>query len=164
VYFTHKHAGAWLWSLPQTTLLRWIVYAGMGVALVLAVGGLIRPSPAALVPGPPQPRGVQRITRHPLMMGTALFGLVHLLSNGSTADVAFFGGMVLYPLIGCAHQDRRKLAMNAPGFREFYEATAFIPFTGRSAFQGLRELVPAAIVGVGLTVVVRYFHASWFGG
>ena len=163
-YFGHKHAGPWLWMLPHTTLLRWTVYAGMGVAFVLVVAGFARPSPAAIVPGDPKPRGVYRITRHPVLMGAGLFGLVHLLPNGSAADVAFFAGFPLFALIGCAHQDRRKLATD-PGFRRFYEATAFLPFTGRSALQGVRELLPTvAGIGILVAVVVRYFHASWFGG
>jgi len=99
------------------------------------------------------------------MMGTALFGLVHLLANGNAADVAFFGGFVLFPLLGCWHQDRRKLALETPGFRQFYEATPFFPFSGRGNAQGIREMVPAvAGLGIALAVVVRYFHPSWFGG
>lgn len=163
-YFDHKHAGAVLWSLPHDALLEGVLYAGMTFALVLAVGGFVRPSPGFVVPGDPTPRGALRITRHPLMMGIALFGLMHLLPNGSTADVAFFGGLAAFALIGAAHQDRRKLA-TVPGFREFYEATSFFPFRGPNSAQGLRELLPgAAGIGVLLTVVVRHFHAAWFGG
>ncbi len=164
-YFSHKHAGPLLWALPHGPLLRWTMYVGMGIGFVLAVGGFIQPSPGAIVPGAPTVRGVYRITRHPTMMGTALFGLVHLLGNGSAADVVFFGGFVLFPVVGCWHQDRRKLALGTPGFRAFYEATPFIPFTGRATTQGIRELLPTvAGLGIALAVVVRYFHASWFGG
>ena len=163
-YFGHKHAGPWLWTLPLGPGLRWAIYAGMGLAFVLAVAGFIRPSPAAIIPGDPRPKGVYRITRHPLMMGIALFGMLHLLPNGSATDVAFFGGFPLFALIGAAHQDRRKLATD-PRFRGFYEATPFVPFTGSAALQGIRELLPAAAgIGILVTVVVRYFHTSWFGG
>jgi uncharacterized membrane protein len=164
-YFGNKHAGTVLWSVPPGPALRWTLYVGMGTAFVLVVASFVRPSPAAVVPGPSEPRGVYLITRHPLLMGLALFGLVHLLPNGSTADVAFFGGFVVFTLIGAAHQDRRKLAEGAPGFREFYQATPFLPFTGRATVAGLRGLVPTvAAVGIAATIVVRWFHASWFGG
>ena len=67
-------------------------------------------------------------------------------------------------VVGAAHQDRRKLATE-PRFRPFYDETPFLPFTGRSAWQGVRELVPtAAGLGILLAAVVRYFHGSWFGG
>jgi uncharacterized membrane protein len=164
-YFANKHAGSWLWTIPQGPALRWAIYVGMGVAFVLAVAGSIQPSPASVVAGRAEARGVYLITRHPLMMGVALFGLLHLLPNGSTADVAFFGGLALFALIGSAHQDRRKLADGTPGFREFYEATPFFPFTGRATLQGVRALVPTvAGVGIAATIVVRWFHPAWFGG
>jgi uncharacterized membrane protein len=165
VYFRHKHAGEWLWSLPHTPALVWTVYVGMGIAFVLIVASLIRPSPAAVVPGDPQPSGVYRITRHPLLMGLGLFGLIHLPLNASTADVAFFGGYPLFAVVGAMHQDRRKLSTDGARYRAFYEATPFLPFTGRATWQGIREVLPTvAPVGVALTVVVRWFHGSWFGG
>jgi len=162
-YFGHKHAGPWLWTVPLGTGLRWALYAGMGLAFVLVIAALVRPSPAAVVPGSPNPRGAQRITRHPLLMGLGLFGLLHMLPNGSTADVAFFGGFPLFALIGAVHQDRRKL-VTEPAFRRFYDETHFFPFTGGAVLRGFRELLPAAGVGIVLTAVVRYFHGSWFGG
>jgi uncharacterized membrane protein len=164
VYFAHKHTGPWLWRLPPGPPVRWVAYLGMGVAFVLLVAGQLRPSPAAVVPGDPTPRGVYRITRHPTLMALALFGLVHLLPNGSATDVAFFGGFVVFAVVGARHQDERKLALDAPGFRAFHEATPFLPFTGRETLRGLREFSPVAlVVGVALAVVVRHFHAAWFG-
>lgn len=163
-YFRHKHDGPVLWMVPHTTALLWTMYLGMAVAFVLVVAAFIRPSPAAVIPGDTTPRGVYLITRHPLMMGLALFGLMHLLPNGSAADVAFFGGFAGFALIGAAHQDRRKLATD-PGFRRFYEATPFLPFTGPKTLEGVQELLPAvASTGIVAMIVVRYFHATWFGG
>ena len=132
---------------------------------MLVVASFVRPSPAGVVPGNPTPGGVYRITRHPLMMGLMLFGLLHLLPNGHAADIAFFGGFVLFPLVGAAHQDHRKLVTDAGRFRQFYEATSFLPFTGRSSLQGIRELLPTvAGLGIAVALVVRHFHAALFGG
>ncbi|HLK12931.1 MAG TPA: NnrU family protein [Candidatus Binatia bacterium] len=165
VYFAHKHAGPWLWDLPRGPALRAVVYAGMGLAFVLAVASQLRPSPAAVVPGDPTPRGVYRITRHPLLMGLAVFGLVHLLPNGSLADVAFFGGFVAFSLVGAWHQDARKLALDVPGFPAFVAETPFLPFTGRETGRGLRELsLLALLLGLAAAVTVRWFHTRWFGG
>jgi uncharacterized membrane protein len=164
-YFMHKHAGPVLWTLPHGPALIAIVYVAMAFAFVLIAAGLMQPSPAFVVPGEATPRAVHRITRHPVMMGLALIGLAHLLPNGSATDVAFFGGVVLFALVGSAHQDRRKLASGDERFRRFYEETPFFPFTGPASLRGLRGLFPAAAaVGVGVACIVRYFHASWFGG
>jgi len=164
-FFGHKHDGRWLWVFARGPALHWTLYVGMAIALVLVVASLVRPSPAGVVPGDPTPRGVYRITRHPLVMGLALFGALHVLPNGTTADVAFFGGFVLFGLLGAWHQDRRKLALGVPGFAAFHAATPFLPFTGRETLRGLRELSPAVLAaGIVLTAVVRWFHPSWFGG
>ncbi|MCC6847660.1 MAG: hypothetical protein IT294_04100 [Deltaproteobacteria bacterium] len=164
VYFANKHAGPLLWSIPLGPELRWLLYAGMLIACVLVVAGIVRPSPASIVPGDPTPRGAQRITRHPLFMGFGLFGLLHLVPNGNAADVAFFGGFPLFALIGCRHQDERKLATGAAEFAAFYRETPFLPFTGPTTWQGIRELGPAVVLGaLGTTFVLRWFHGAWFG-
>jgi uncharacterized membrane protein len=62
-------------------------------------------------------------------MGLALFGLLHLVFNASSADVAFFAGFALFAPLGAWHQDRRKLAMDVPGFRQFYDGTPLLPFS-----------------------------------
>jgi uncharacterized membrane protein len=164
-YFANKHAGPLLWSIPIGTPLRWALYAGMAVAFVLMTAGLVRPSPAGIVPGDPTPRGALRITRHPLFMGLGLFGLLHLVPNGNAADVAFFGGFPVFAVLGCRHQDQRKLVDGPPGFAAFHRETPFLPFAGAQTVRGISELGPVVILGgVLVTMVLRWFHPRWFGG
>lgn len=164
IYFAHKHAGPALWSVPIGPEVRGVVYVGMGLAFVLLGASFVQPSPALVVPGDPTPKGVLRITRHPLLMALAVFGLVHLLPNGHAADVAYFGGFVVFSIAGAWHQDQRKLA-TVPEYRAFYERTPFFPFTGTQTLRGLREL-PLVAVTVALlaAITVRYFHGALFGG
>lgn len=162
-YFGHKHAGPLLWAVPLGPALRWVLYLGIGVALVLAVAALVTPSPAVSPKAPAEPRGVQHLTRHGLFMGFGLWGLLHLVVNGYASDVAFFAGFPLFGLLGCWHQDRRKLATQ-PAFRAFWERTPFLPFTGAHTLRGLRELSPLALaLGVGVTVLLRWYHGTLFG-
>ena len=164
-FFAHKHAGRWLWVIERGPALRWPMYVGMAIALVLLVAAFVRPGPAGVVPGEARVAGVYRIARHPLFMAIAIFGVLHCLPNSSVGDIAFFGGGALFALIGAWHQDRRKLAVGVPGYREFYDATPFLPFTGRETLRGLRELSPVVVaVGLLVTVFVRWFHPRWFGG
>ena len=150
---------------PLGTPLRTAIYLAMAAAFVLMVAGLVRPSPAGIVPGDPTPRGAQRLTRHPLFMGLGLFGLLHLIPNGNAADVAFFAGFPIFAVLGCRHQDQRKLVSGPPGFVGFYRDTPFLPFTGPETIKGIRELGPIALLGgVGVTALLRYFHSAWFGG
>jgi uncharacterized membrane protein len=167
IYYANLHAGPWLWTFGRGAVQTWIVEIGMAAALVLVVAGNVTPSPASIAataagaPAPVEPRGAFRITRHPLIMGIGLFGLLHLVPNASTADVAFFGGFAAFALVGCWHQDQRKLQTN-PGYRAFYERTPFLPFTGRDSLRGVLELSPVAlVVGIGLTLAIRWAHRFW---
>jgi uncharacterized membrane protein len=161
VYFAHRHAGPWLWAVPATGALRVAVYAGLLFAFVLVVASNLRPSPAAIVPGEARPAGAYLLTRHPLMTGFTLIGLLHLPMNGAASDVAFFGGAALFPLVGAWHQDQRKLAGGDPAFRAFYEATPFFLFTGRETLRGLRELpLLAWVLALALAAFARWLHGS----
>jgi uncharacterized membrane protein len=165
VYLQNVHTGPWLLPFGRGVVLRWVTYLAMGLAFVLLVASLVRPSPAAVVPGDPAPRGIHRITRHPMLFAFVLFGLCHAIQNGTTTDLAFFGGFVWFSLLGAWHQDRRKLATAGSGFRAFYAATPFLPFTGRDTLLGLRELSPWIVVlGIALTLGIRWFHRPLFGG
>jgi uncharacterized membrane protein len=161
VYFTNRHAGPWLWAAPATGALRVALYAGLLLAFVLVAASLIRPSPAGVVAGDARPGGVYLLTRHPLMTGLALIGLLHLVPNGATSDVAFFGGLALFPMIGAAHQDARKRASGDAAMRAFLDGTPFWLFTGRGTLRGLRELPWVAIAaGLALAAFARWLHGS----
>jgi uncharacterized membrane protein len=158
IYFGNRHAGPWLWTVEVGPVLRVLLYLGMTLGLILAVGSLLRPSPASLVPNAPaEVRGVYRVTRHPLVLGLALIWALHLVPNASTADAAFFGGFLLFSLAGAWHQDARKLHAGDAKFREFHAATSFLPF-GRGV-AGLGDLPPLVVVlGVLAALGVRWLH------
>jgi uncharacterized membrane protein len=164
VYAMNKHAGEFLWYGSAYPWMRAPVYVAMVLALTLVVGSFLTPSPASLAPGTREVRGVLRITRHPLFMGVALFGLLHLLvMQVYSADLAFFGGLPLVGLIGCWHQDQRNLASSDNGFESFYNRTSFLPF-GRGGLGGLLDSPIALGAGLLLTVLIRVFHPEMFGG
>jgi uncharacterized membrane protein len=166
-YFTHKHAGPLLWTVALSPAVRWALYLAMGVAFVLMVAGVVNPSPVSLGQRPSgemEVHGVQRLTRHPLFMGLGLFGVLHLLVNGSATDVAFFAGFPIFAVLGCRHQDRRKLATLGAEFRAFVDRAPFFPFTGAETLRGLRELSPIALLlGIVITIALRTFHQRLFG-
>jgi uncharacterized membrane protein len=166
IYMANRHQGALLYVPPPLGVAGlWTLYLLQGVAWTLVVAGNLSPSPAARVPESmraKQPRGVHRITRHPLFMGVGLFGGLHLAVMGFASDVAFWAGFPLFAIAGCWHQDRRKLATQ-PDYRAWHAATPFLPFASRDAWRGIRELPPLAIaVGVALTVALRWLHGVVF--
>ena len=167
VYFGNKHSGPMLWSIAMTPAIEMLVTLVMGVAVILLVAGVVTPTPVAMTVAPDQRvevKGVHYITRHGVFMAVGLFGLVHLIPNGFASDIAFFAGFPIFAIVGCLHQDRRKLVTDSQRYAGFHAATPLIPFTGRQTLRGLRELSPVAyVLGIGLAVALRYFHAQWFG-
>jgi uncharacterized membrane protein len=163
-YFGHKHEGAFFWYLGHLAPLRWLMYAGMLLALTLTVGGLLRPSPAATLPGKTEVAGVYHVTRHPLFMGFAIYGVLHLLvARVNATELAFFAGFPLFACLGCWHQDQRKLATGGEAFRRFHAQTAFLPFGRAGALAGLRGMGLPLAVGAALAIGLRVFHPQLFG-
>jgi uncharacterized membrane protein len=165
LYFENQHAGLHLWYLGTVPGVRQVNYALMAVAMALLVSGIASPSPASFMGGKAEVKGLFRITRHPLLMGFALFGAAHLLAaNVNAAELVFFGGFLVFTVVGCWHQDQRKLATVGEEYREFHEQTPFLPFTGPGAIKGLMEQPVAALLGALGAGLLRYFHQGWFGG
>ena len=70
-----------------------------------------------------EPRGLTRITRHPLILPVLPWGIAtSALAGGRTADALFFGGLAIYAVAGCAAQDLRIIR------REGSVGTVFRPF------------------------------------
>jgi uncharacterized membrane protein len=166
LYFASRHAGPHLFHLGAVPGVRGLAYLAMGAALALLVGGIARPSPASVTPGRPEPRGVLRITRHPIFMALGVFGLVHLfVASVNTAELAFFAGFPVFAVIGSWHQDARKLATGDAAFHRFHAATPFLPFSApASLLPALREDAVPIGVGVLAAVLIRWFHPQLFGG
>ena len=167
VYLGNKHSGPMLWSVAVTPAIEALVTLVMGTAVVILVAGIVTPSPASMTATKNKPieiRGIYYITRHAVFMAAGLFGLVHLIPNGFASDIAFFAGFPIFAIIGCIHQDQRKLASDTKHYPQFHAETPLIPFTGRRTLQGLRELSPIAYaLGIAFAIILRYFHTQWFG-
>jgi uncharacterized membrane protein len=165
VYFANKHDGPLLWAFALSPAVKWGLYVLMGAGFALVASAMATPSPVSIgAPERVEPRGVHRITRHGLLMGTGLFGLLHLLTNGYASDVAFFAGFPIFAIAGGWHQDQRKLA-TLEGYREFCQSAPFLPFAGGATLRGLRELSPVALaIAIAVTVALRWWHGTLFGG
>ena len=161
-YFTHRHLGPQLWAVPDSDAVVVLLSLANATGLVMLVAGLLNQGPAPFAGKTlAEPTGVHRITRHPVFMGTSVMALTHAIPNGYASDVAFFGGIAIFSLVSCRYQDLRKLAAGDPAFRRFHAATSFLPFAGRGAMRGLREMHPLAVIaGIAAAVAARCLHPS----
>jgi uncharacterized membrane protein len=171
IFATHKHAGPLLWvAIGPAGFARPLNHLLMVAALVLFVASLLPSStaPSAMqARGPAVAHGMVRITRHPMLAAFALFGVAHLLVNGSLGDVLFFGGFAIFAWIGARHQDARKLR-EVSGYDTLVATTSLVPFAAILAGRqrlAVRELPVAALAGgVLVTVLLRLYHRTLFGG
>ncbi|MBT8089763.1 MAG: NnrU family protein [Gammaproteobacteria bacterium] len=91
------------------------------------------------------PGNIKRFVRHPQMVGTMLWGVAHLLTNGSTRAVALFGGLTIWAIVEVLMCNRRDGKWQKP------EPAA------------LRLDVIPVVIGSVLFAAVLYFHGSLFG-
>jgi uncharacterized membrane protein len=170
----HKHAGPMLWNLRSVEPLRWLVWLFMLLAFIFFIGSFVNPNPGAIgadaIPGAAGRgvRGILKITRHPNFVALTLFALAHMLMNGWTGDVIFFGSIVVLAVFGGRHQDARKLRELGASYRALVDRTSFFPgaalVRGRQHWTAADTPWIAIVFGAIVTVVVVMFHPVLFGG
>jgi uncharacterized membrane protein len=166
IYWGNRHLGAVLWDLPRIVELV-VALPLMLFAMVLLLLSLATPSPASMIPGTTDPRGVLRITRHPMNIGFALFGLVHLVANGAVGDIFFFGQFLVVGVVGAYHMDARKVREKGEAYIEFKRQTSVMPFLailrGRNKLEAGELAFPMFVIGVAAFVALVVFHGKLFG-
>jgi uncharacterized membrane protein len=167
--------GAWrgaattpLWFAPGW--LRWLLAFAMLPAFVLFVASVAAPNPTAVggerLAGR-EARGIQRITRHPMLWAFALWAAIHMLGNGDTASLVFFGAFLVTALAGMPSIDA-KLARRAPELWAGLAATtSILPFGAIAAGRNRliwREIgwVPP-VLGLLAWAALLHLHPRLFG-
>ena len=155
-----------LWAAPAW--LRWILAVVMLAALILFMTSHKRNPTAVGGKGlGEEPRGIQRVTRHPMLWSFAIWAAVHLAGNGDTAALVFFGAFLVTALAGMPSIDA-KLAQRAPAeWPRLAAATSIIPFG--AILAGRNRLAPGEIgwvppvIGTLAWAALLHFHPRIFG-
>ena len=158
--------GAPLWTVPP--VLGWLIVAAMLPAFVLFAGSLMARNPTALGQDSAlseEARGVLRITRHPMLWSFAIWAGVHILAQGDTAALLFFGAFLLTALLGMPSLDRKVAARDPQGWASFAARTSLLPFGavlgGRNRLV-LGELTAPLLVGLAAWVALLQLHPLIF--
>ncbi|GGI75156.1 hypothetical protein GCM10007973_09990 [Polymorphobacter multimanifer] len=156
-----------LWEAPG-----WAYLAALPVmllAFILFVGSVTAPNPALMgggVPGAAGVRGVQNITRHPMMWSFALWAVVHMVLSADSRTLVLAGGILVLALFGSAMQDGKKRAAD-PGYGAHMARTSFVPFAAQlSGRAPLASAWPGAVASGGgllLWAVVLWAHPLVLG-
>jgi uncharacterized membrane protein len=137
--------------VPIWGMLEWwkpFAIALMLPAFLLVVVGLATPNPTSVAQegliGRP-PRGIVRITRHPFLMGAALWALVHLVGNGDVASLELFGALLVVCVAGTVSIDaKRARALGEQAWGGFASRTSIVPF---AAILGGRNTLVLSEIG-----------------
>ena len=127
-------------------------------AMVLFAGSLIGnpalPTPMAEKQARAEPKGVFRITRHPMMWGFALWALSHLVLHWSWRTTITAAAMGVLALVGARLQDRKKQALMGDAWAQWERKTSYWPQLSGFASAGA---LPWA-VGLILFVFLSWLH------
>ena len=140
--------------------------AFLGIAgFALLAAGAARPAPSSLV-APSAcvdgASGIHRVTRHPVNLGLACWGLTHLVANATVIDLAFFGPLTATAILGTLHQDWRK-SRASEDYRAFTRESPFLPDLQAFATLETRDWI-ALSVGTFVGIVLHTLHPLMFGG
>jgi uncharacterized membrane protein len=158
------------WSATPAT--KWVQLAVTLVAFLLIVPGLLTPNPTsarqeATLDRTDAVKGMVRVTRHPFLMGVALWAAGHLLVNGDLASLILFGSLLVLALAGPLSIDSKRRRKLGPKWDAFAAATSVVPFgaiaAGRQSLKlgeiGWWRLALGAAVWAGLVAI----HPMLFG-
>ena len=137
-------------------------------AFVLVVAGLATPNPTSVAQEglvTQTPQGIVRVTRHPFLIGVALWSVVHLIGNGDWASLLFFASLAVVSVAGPASIDaKRRRALGDAAWDGFARRTSIVPFaailSGRNTLS-MSELAwwrPAAGVAAYALMLGGHVH------
>jgi len=155
-----------LWSAPPA--LRWLLALVMLPAFILFIGSVTAPNPTSAGQKPGAPRGITRITRHPMLWSFAIWGIVHMIGNGDLASLVFFGAFAVTALVGMPSIDAKLAKRDPEGWARLAAGSSIIPFAAGAvpwAEIGPKPLVLGAVLWIGLLAahpIAFGVPAVWF--
>ena len=133
-YGQARQQGVMLWNPPAAT--RHLASLLTFIAFILLA--------AAYVPG----NQIKAKLHHPMVLGTKVWALAHLLANGSVASVVLFGSFLLWSVLlfsASRRRDRREQTLYAPGTAG---ATALTVAVGVAAWAVFALWLHRVLIGV----------------
>jgi uncharacterized membrane protein len=155
-----------LWAAPAW--LRWVLAILMLPAFVLFMASHKRNPTAVGNKGlGEEPRGIQRITRHPMLMSFAIWAAVHAIGNGDTASLVFFGAFLVTAIAGMPSIDAKLARRHGAAWQGFAAKTSILPFgailagRNRLALAEIGWMPP--VIGFVIWAALLHFHRGIFG-
>jgi len=159
-----------IWQLPPVLWTAVIIAIPLGLWLALLSIGAPNPTTVgqeSLINSKTPATGIVRITRHPFMVGFAVWALGHMLANGDLASQLFFGTFFIQAAIGPWLIDRKRAVNFSAQWPGFAAVTSTIPFAailaGRNQFRPGEIGWARALITLFALALLVYFHGNLFG-
>lgn len=172
VILAYRDAPAQQWWSPPAFLYP-LTHGVMLFALVLFIGSLSTPNPALpgagkkILDSSTQHSGIFAITRHPMMWGFGLWGIMHALVNGDGPMVLLGSGMAILAFVGAALQDHKKRHQLGELWIKYEKSTSYMPFgaqlRGRLSWGNAWPGWIPVMGGIAAYALLVYFHVMLFG-
>jgi uncharacterized membrane protein len=114
-----------------------------------------------------EPRGMFRVTRHPMLCAFAVWAFVHLIANGDTASLVFFGTFFITVLAGIPSIDAKLARRDPAKWAMLARTTSAVPFAamlaGRNRFAPGEFGWRSPLLGLLLWAVLLALHPALIG-
>lgn len=142
----------------------WIIATVLTLpAMILFAGSMAGnpalPTPQAEAQARAEPKGVFKVTRHPMMWGFGLWALSHIALFWSTRTMVTAAAMGILALVGAKLQDKKKEALMGEAWAEWESKTSYLPRIGAFASVGI---MPWAL-GLVLFALLSWLHMPMGG-
>jgi uncharacterized membrane protein len=156
--------GPWLYFHDPSYERAFAALAIVGLTLMVAGGIDYLRTPMVPLIDNAEATELQRLTRHPFMIGIALWGAARAALAAQPVDVAFFAGFALLALAGSWHQDRKLARRRGDAYRRYLSDHPAVPLLGmlrrRTLADGPWLLL---VVSVPFGVLAHLGHGWLFG-
>lgn len=151
-------------DLPGSGDIGWIIATVLAwPAMVLLAGSFVGnpalPTPMAEAQARAEPKGVFRVTRHPMMWSFGLWAASHMVLLWSTRTMVTALAMGILALVGAKLQDRKKEVLMGDAWAQWEGKTSYWPQLGKLLSVGA---VPLAL-GTVLWLALSWVHL-WQAG
>lgn len=142
------------------------------IAIIFICFGVLAKNPAGLggeryLDEPDPAKGLQRITRHPMLWGIALWAGTHCVFNPQAAPLWFFGAFLVLAVLGPLALDRKRAVRLGERWARYVALTSNIPFAaivgGRNRLVWRELLALPLWVALAATAAFTLLHRLLFG-
>ena len=168
IYFAFVAVPAVVSLWPGFDDISWVTASVLTLVAMALLAGSFAGNPALPAPGAEaaalrEPKGVFRVTRHPMMWSIGLWALAHLIAVPTGRTLVVASSMGLLALLGARFQDRKKEGQMGAAWAAWEAKTSYWPRVGALFSVGWKWW----LIGTALWLAFTFAHmgaGGWAAG